>query len=270
MPGRYQPVHQRLVLRPQTHRQRGYICLPLRFRPRTADRRGDRAGCSAPTRRRTPPASCPGHAHAPRSPARSRRLSGRHSDSIMRRSRRPARVSRSARYIGRVLAGQHAAGQRAVRHHAQPEIAARRQVLHLRLAVQRVVERLTGDRTIDARRVAQAADLRHPPAPVVRNAEITDLAARGSGPPAHALSRRAASHDPPCAGRASRSRRCRGGAGWPPRLGTHAAATGRARSDPARWGWRISSPAPTRSDARGLRGRRSPPTSRRYIHPRYR
>ena len=80
------------------------------------------------------------------------------------------------RRIRPVLAGEHAARQRAVADHAQAVMGARRQMLGFRHAVHGVVIRLADDRAIDPETIAQAADLGHAPSPVVRNAEIADLA----------------------------------------------------------------------------------------------
>ena len=55
-------------------------------------------------------------------------------------------------------------------------MGAGRQVLDLRHAVQRVVERLADHGPVDARRVAKAADLRQAPGAEVGDAEMADLA----------------------------------------------------------------------------------------------
>src|SRR5262245_26470921 len=70
------------------------------------------------------------------------RLSGRHSDSSMRLSRRPARVMGSAASLTLYLPVKDAASERAVGHDAESERPGRREHLDLGLAVHEVVVRL--------------------------------------------------------------------------------------------------------------------------------
>src|SRR4051812_37877766 len=71
------------------------------------------------------------------------------------------------RGVRHVLAGQHAARQRAVGYDAEAVIAAGREVLDLGHAVHRVVVGLADDRTIDAVVVADVADFGDAPGAIV-------------------------------------------------------------------------------------------------------
>ena len=95
--------------------------------------------------------------------------SSRNSVSMMRLSLRPARDSGSGAAPGLVLAGEHAARERAVGHHADAVVRARREDVVLRLAVHRVVVGLAYDRVGNAERAAHGHDLGDAPA-----AEIGD------------------------------------------------------------------------------------------------
>ena len=134
----------------------------------------------------------------------------------MRVSARPARVSLSAAAGWIVLAGQHAARQRAVGHDAEAVIAAGRQMLDLGHAVHGVVIGLADDRAVDAELVADVADLGDAPGAVVRDAEIADLARPSRDRRSRAPSPPAASRGPPCAGNRCRCSRCRAASGCPP------------------------------------------------------
>ena len=95
----------------------------------------------------------------------------------MRVSLRPARVALVGRCVRAVFAGQHAARKRAIGHDAEAVITAGREVLDFGHAVHRVVIGLADDRAVDAEVIADVADLRDPPGPIIRDAEIAHLAA---------------------------------------------------------------------------------------------
>src|ERR1700694_1347609 len=71
------------------------------------------------------------------------------------------------RSIGAVFSGQHAARQRAIGYDAEAIIIAGRKMLDLGHAVHRIVIGLADDRAVDAKAIADVADLGDPPGPII-------------------------------------------------------------------------------------------------------
>ena len=104
------------------------------------------------------------------------RLSGRHSASIMRLSWRAGAAAGLGHLVDLVLAGQHAARDRAVGHDAEAERLRRRQQLDLGLAVHQVVVGLQRRRRRHAELPAQMHDVRDVPGAHVGEPPFADLA----------------------------------------------------------------------------------------------
>ncbi len=196
------------------------------------------------------------------------RLSGRSSVSSMRRSAGrhgcPPPAPRGAR-----TCRQHTARERAVRHHAKPEMSRGRELLDLGLAVHRVVVGLatTGRSMPASSQSRQISAMRQDGSWIRRNS--------GSCPPAPGRPARAPSlqrrpvvflvqvqdvdevgAEPP--------------AGWPRPPASPICATGRPHSGPRPSGWRSWSPGPRHGGWRRWPRRPPPRTGRHYSHRRCR
>ncbi|MNE33098.1 hypothetical protein D3C81_1135660 [compost metagenome] len=80
------------------------------------------------------------------------------------------------RGVGRVLAAEHAARQRAERHNAQAIMRRRLELLGFGLAIDDVVQRLADHRFRHAQTLGQVADFGNTPATEVGHAPVTDFA----------------------------------------------------------------------------------------------
>ena len=180
----------------------------------------------------------------------------------MRLSARPgARILRGLR-ARLVLAGEHAARERRIAHHAEPVVGAGRKLLDFGDAIERVIIGLVHDRPIDAHLVAQIADLGDAPGAMVRHAEVADLAVRCSvAERAHGLGERRVVillvqiEDVDVVGAEPAQ-------AFLARTASPICATARRGSATCRGRCRAWSPAPSRGAGCRSRGRRSPRTCR--------
>ena len=170
-----QRIDERLVLGGQLHVQRFHIAVPVRLGPRAGDRGSDQTVVQHPR---------DGEGH--RIGATGAGIVGDPAGQLDRFGS-PFDVEEAlvaaagagigiGHGIGLILAGQDPARQRAVRDDAGSVVVRSGQLLVLGHAVEDVVERLAGNRAIDAELVCQVRDFGDPPAAKVGDAEVAQLA----------------------------------------------------------------------------------------------
>jgi hypothetical protein len=175
MAGPDEPVDERLVLGVEPLAQRAEIAFPLRFGAGAGDHRAhDRVG-------QDPVDGEADRRAAARLGVALDRLGHRQRFRPELRLHHAAVLAagpgrRVGSRLGDVFAGEHAPGQRAVRHDAQAVVGAGGQVLDLRHAVHGVVVRLADDRPRHVEEPAEADDLRDPEGAEVAHPPVPELA----------------------------------------------------------------------------------------------
>ncbi|KAF1855195.1 hypothetical protein Lal_00003742 [Lupinus albus] len=175
VPGGHQAVHQALVVRAELQVEGAQVGVPLRFGARAGDGRGEQAVVQHP-----------GQGEGDRGGAPAGGVFGQGAGDVQRLGAPfgllDALVAAASTGVGgrrcihRVLAGEHATGQRAVGDHAQAVVPGGGQLLHLGGAVDDVVQRLAGHGPVDAEGIGQARHLGDAPATEVGNAVVAHLA----------------------------------------------------------------------------------------------